>query len=361
MIPEPFLALLIASLVLGLLWWLFVPPKGVYFRWRRGRQLSERMLQEDALKHIHQCELHNTPPTLKSLAGALRISPDQAAALVASLDALNLLSVEGNRFRLTDDGREYALHIIRAHRLWERYLADATGFDAQEWHNQAELYEHTLTRADADRLSARLGNPTHDPHGDPIPTARGEIVYRQRIPLAEMEVDRPARIIHIEDEPEAVYAQIVAEELHVGMIVRVLESTPQRIRFWAGGDEHTLAPLIAANIAVAPLPAERATAQTAKKGEPLSNLQPGEKARVIQIDSHIRGVERRRLMDLGIVPGTVIRKEMVATGGDPAAYLVRGALIALRKAQARHIRVEKLTNGTPSSGSASSKGTKTET
>lgn len=341
MIPAPLLTLGIACLILALLWWLFVPPKGVYFRWRRGRQLSERVLQEDALKHIHQGEIHNTTPTLKSLAGALRISTDQAAALVASLEALNLLSVEGNRFRLTDDGREYALHVIRAHRLWERYLADATGFDAQEWHDQAELYEHSLTREDADRLSARLGNPTHDPHGDPIPTARGELVYRQRIPLAEMQPGRPARILHIEDEPEAVYAQIVAEGLHAGMVLQVLESTSQRVRFWAGGDEHTLAPLIAANIAVEPLP-EGSGGAAAPQGEALSDLPPGEEAVVLGIEGRIRGVERRRLMDLGIVPGTIIRKEMVATGGDPAAYLVRGALIALRRSQARYIRVRRV-------------------
>ncbi len=340
---NPFIALLLALTALVLGWWLFMPPHGAFLRWRRQRRLTERMLQEDALKHIHLCEIHNTRPTLKSLAGALNITPDEAAHLLATLEELQFLQVQGKHFRLTPAGREYALHVIRAHRLWERYLADTTGFNAEEWHDQAEYYEHALTPEEANRLSAQLGNPTHDPHGDPIPTASGEVVYRRRIPLAEMEVDKPARIVHIEDEPEAVYAQIVAEGLHAGMMVRVLEASPHRIRFWAGGDEHTLAPLIAANIAVEPLDTE--PRPTTLQGEPLTQLKAGEKGRVLGISGHIRGVERRRLMDLGIVPGTIIQKEMNNPGGNPAAYLIRGALIALRAAQSDHIRVERLTNG----------------
>ncbi len=341
---NPFIALMIALAALALGWWLFVPPHGAFLRWRRQRRLTERMLQEDALKHIHLCEIHNIRPTLKSLAGALNITPDEAAHLLSTLEELQFLQIQGKYFRLTPAGREYALHVIRAHRLWERYLADTSGFEAQEWHDQAEYYEHALSPEEVNRLSAQLGNPTHDPHGDPIPTASGEVVYRRRIPLAEMEVDKPARIVHIEDEPEAVYAQIVAEGLHAGMMVRVLEASPQRIRFWAGGDEHTLAPLIAANIAVEPLDEE--PRPTAQLGEPLTQLKPGEKARVLGISGRIRGVERRRLMDLGIVPGTIIQKEMSNPSGNPAAYLIRGALIALRAAQSDHIRVERLPNGT---------------
>ncbi len=148
-----------------------------------------------------------------------------------------------------------------------------------------------------------------------------------------------ARIIHLEDEPEAVYAQIVAEGLHVGQIVRMIKSSQHRVRFWAGDDEHLLAPIVAANIAVLPIQDEQDAAETT--GEPLTNLDIGEVAQVISISPRTRGVERRRLMDLGILPGTSIEIEMSSPSGNPTAYRVRGAVIALRQSQAEDIRIQR--------------------
>ncbi len=337
--PDPLISLLVAFAITLVALWLFRPDRGLFWRWRRTRQLTDRVLREDALKHIHQCEIHARRPTLKSLAGALNINSDAIADVLANLEAHQLLEFEGENFHLTPSGRDYALQIIRAHRLWERYLADATGFEEAEWHGQADLYEHELSPAEISRLAQQLGHPTHDPHGDPIPTASGEIVYQPRLPLAEVAVDKPARIVHIEDEPDAIYAQLVAEGLHVGMIVRVLESSPQRIRFWSGGNEHTLAPLIAANVAVEPLPEDLQEQELL--GVSLNSLAPGESGRVLGISPRIRGAERRRLMDLGILPGTRIQNDLNSPSGDPAAYRVRGALIALRSTQASQIRISR--------------------
>jgi DtxR family Mn-dependent transcriptional regulator len=165
------------------------------------------------------------------------------------------------------------------------------------------------------------------------------MVYVERTPLIDLEIGQPARIIHLEDEPEAVYAQIVAEGLHVGQVVRLTESSPQRVRFWAGGDEHLLAPIVAANIAVLPLPEEQEVEETI--GEPLTSLQIGEVAEVLSISPRTRGVERRRLMDLGILPGTEIEIEMTSPSKNPTAYRVRGAVIALRQSQAEDIRISR--------------------
>ncbi len=338
--PDPLISLIVAALMTVVGVWIFRPERGVFWRWQRARRTTERVLREDALKHIHQCEIHDRHPTVKSLAGALNVGSDEIADLLVQLEASDLLQVKGDGFHLTPAGRDYALQIIRAHRLWERYLADATGYQEAEWHGQADLYEHVLSPDETNRLSARLGNPTHDPHGDPIPTADGAVVYSERVPLPAMEVDKPARIVHIEDEPEAVFAQLVAEGLHVGMIVHMVESLPRRIRFWAGGDEHTLAPLIAANISVEPLPDE--VREEEILGETLTSLNPGESGQVTSISPRIRGAERRRLMDLGILPGTVIESEMNSPSGDPVAYRVRGAVIALRSVQADHIKITRV-------------------
>jgi DtxR family Mn-dependent transcriptional regulator len=295
------------------------------------------VLSEDALKVMHEALLQGQPLTLQSIAGALHISPNRAADLLADLDQRGLLTYKADELRLTPAGREAALHVIRAHRLWERYLAEDTGFAEAEWHQLAEHYEHELSPHEVDALAAQLGHPTHDPHGDPIPTPDGKLIGHGGRPLPALPITEAARIVHIEDEPEAVYAQLVAEGLYPGQWVRLLEVTPQRVRFWANGNEHVVAPIVAANISVvAGAPAVEVEAST---DEPLHHLKPNESGTVVGLSPRCRGVERRRLLDLGIVPGTLVRAEMISAGGDPIAYRVRGALIALRHEQSDLIRI----------------------
>ena len=344
---DPLIALLIGVLLVAGGALVFWPNAGLFSRWRRTRRVTQRVLSEDALKHIHEAQLQGQRPTLQSIAGALQISPNRAAALLADLDQRGLLIFEGDEPRLTSAGREAALHVIRAHRLWERYLAEDTGFAEAEWHQLAEDYEHNLSPQQADELAARLGHPTHDPHGDPIPTPEGELIEHGGQPLAALSINHAARIVHIEDEPETVYAQLIAEGLYPGQLVRLLEVTPQRVRFWANGNEHVVAPIIAANISVVPdAPAIEIEKST---DEPLHHLKPNESGTVVGLSPRCRGVERRRLLDLGIVPGTVVRAEMISPSGDPIAYRVRGALIALRREQSELVRIARGTANVTSS------------
>jgi len=337
--PEPLLYLLAFALVTAIGLLLFWPERGLFPRWQRARQITERVLIEDALKHIHEGEMMGHRLTLQSVAGALHTTANDTADLLSQMAERNLLEIEGDGFRLTPAGRDYALHIIRAHRLWERYLADETGFAESEWHDQAERFEHLLSLADADALAAQLGRPTHDPHGDPIPTTDGELVPHGGQPLTAMAVDEPVRIVHLEDEPATVYAQLVAEGLHPGMEARLTEVSPHRVCFWADGDDHVLAPIVAANISVLPLPPMEQETEPGGPCERLTCLEPGEKGEVTGISRACRGPERRRLMDLGVLPGTVIEAEMRSPSGDPTAYRIRGAIIALRREQASLINI----------------------
>lgn len=335
--PDPLVALVIAGIVTVLALVFFYPGRGIVPRWQNAQRMNERVLTEDALKHIYRCETHNHQPTVQSIAGALNISANEVAEILNKMQVNELVGVEGDKPKLTATGRDYALHIIRAHRLWERYLAEETGYSKSEWHDRADRFEHSLSPAQVNALSAQLGNPTHDPHGDPIPTAEGEFQPHDGKPLTTMNPDEPARIVHIEDEPDAVYAQLVAEGLHPGMEVQLTENTPQRVRFWAGGDEHLLAPIVAANISV--LPITRTEELSEPIGDKLSKLGLGQKAYVVNISPVSHGPERRRLMDLGIIPGTVIEAEFRSPSGDPTAYRIRGATIALRQEQADLINV----------------------
>jgi len=121
------------------------------------------------------------------------------------------------------------------------------------------------------------------------------------------------------------------------LVVRVLERTPQRIRFWANGEEHVLAPMVAGNISV--LPVTLREAEELPEGERLSGLARGGGARVVRLSARCRGPERRRLMDLGLLPGTMVTAELDSPSGNCRAYRVRDALIALRLDQGDMIQV----------------------
>ena len=341
---DPFILLLIGTAILLILLALFNPKNGVLKYLEKSKLDSARVLIEDSLKHIYDCEYNQNTSSINSLAGNLNISTDKAAKLISKLEEMGLVNVETNNVSLTEEGRSYALRVIRIHRVWERYLADQTSLSETEWHTSAENAEHILTDEQANTIAAQIGNPVIDPHGDPIPTSNGEIREKRGVPLSSLSVGKLGRIVHIEDEPNSVYSQIVASGIHSGMQIRLTEVSKNKIKFIAEGEEIVLSPLIAANLTVLP---ETKSEDIGKNTLTLSVLKSGEEATVIGISKACRGQQRRRLMDLGIVNGTKIRYQMESAGKDPIAYLVRGAIVALRKAQADQIFITKkgLING----------------
>jgi DtxR family Mn-dependent transcriptional regulator len=336
---DPMMISIILFALVVITLWLFRSSIADFLR-RFGRgQDTERILSEDALKFLYNCEIEDESPTLRGIAGQLQISMDTAADLLSRLHQRALVKVEDKNLHLTAAGAEYALHVIRAHRLWERYLADRTGVAEVEWHGRAEKLEHKLSREQADELWAQLGHPTHDPHGDPLPTSRGSFDSLHGVSLQDAEPGRRARVIHVEDEPESVYAKLVALGIFPGMELRVLSTEPDRIRILLEGSEKRLDILEAANVTLGPYIEEETDFASMDR---LSDLKPGEKGKVALISRASRGTERRRFMDLGILPGTVISAELESPGGDPIAYRVRGALLALRRDQAENVLINRM-------------------
>ncbi|MCC6991401.1 MAG: metal-dependent transcriptional regulator, partial [Acidobacteria bacterium] len=282
---DPLTSLIVVFGGLALLFVLFWPSTGLAWRWRRGLAASDRVEVEDALKHLWDGEYRQRPATLESLAGALGLSGRAAADLVDRLGRLDLLILDDAALHLTPEGRREALRVIRIHRLWERYLADETGLDAREWHAHAERREHGTSPQQAEAMAATLGYPRFDPHGDPIPMASGEVPPHQGMPLTQLTSEMAAEIVHIEDEPEAVFAQIVALGLVPGMRVRLLDRSPHRLRIQADTEEVVLAPVVAANITVLPMDQAVEPAEMTR----LSVLATGESAEVVALAVSCRG------------------------------------------------------------------------
>jgi DtxR family transcriptional regulator, Mn-dependent transcriptional regulator len=131
---------------------------------------------QDYLKAIWKLE-RDGPATTSALAAELGVTPASATAMVKKLAGLGLVEHERYRgVRLTPSGERAALEVIRHHRLLELYLMKALGLGLDEVHAEAERLEHYLSEDLESRIDAALGHPTHDPHGDPIPTAELELV-----------------------------------------------------------------------------------------------------------------------------------------------------------------------------------------
>ncbi len=317
---------------------LAAPRVGLYALWQARRAERAREQVEDALKYLLDHEQAGLHVTTAALAGALRLSPARAARLADRMAAQGLLEFRGPALHLTPDGERWAMDVLRAHRLWERYLADEARMPLEKIHREAHRREHTLTAEQLDALDAALGYPQFDPHGDPIPRP-GRPPAERGQPATSWPPDTAGRIIHLEDEPPLAYQQILAAGLQLGQIVRVLERTPERLVLSDGQNEYRLAPAVAANIFLAPAHDARPLPAGV---QPLHLLPHGQPAEIVAIDERIQGFTRRRFLDLGLTPGTRIVPALENFFREPRAYRVRGTLIALRNDQAAHILVRPL-------------------
>lgn len=336
---DPLYALIIGIIFLFLIISLFKPNGGLVSKLLKIKRDTHKELLEDILKYLYNSEISNRDITIKKLSDELNLSVDQTEKLINQTVNMKLVSKLNDNLVLTTEGKTYALRIIRVHRLWEKYLAENTSVNETEWHNIAERKEHELDKDETNQLAAILGNPLLDPHGDPIPNELGDLPGSNGISLDELNDGEFGRIIHIEDEPKESYAQLIAMGLYPGMQIRILDKSYDKISIAADGDECKLAYQLAKNITVIPLSEKEIIYDSFIS---LSSIKEGETAEVIALSKALRGQQRRRLLDLGIVPGSKITAQLKSLNGDPTAYEIRGATIALRKKQSDYIFIKKI-------------------
>jgi DtxR family transcriptional regulator, Mn-dependent transcriptional regulator len=151
---------------------------------------------EDFLKAVYSIQQSSVErASTNALAEALNILPPSVTDMARRMADAGF--VDYRRYygvKLTEDGRRLALRVIRRHRLIELYLVEHLGYALHEVHDEAERLEHAVSDRFVDAIETRLGNPTVDPHGDPIPTADGEITVPKLTPLSELKIGDKARV-----------------------------------------------------------------------------------------------------------------------------------------------------------------------
>lgn len=158
---------------------------------------------EDYLKCI-LLEQQRDPEALVSMrriSAALSVAPGTVTAMVKTLADSGLLSYEPySGVRLTDSGRQLAVHVLRRHRLIELFLVKVMGMDWSEVHAEAEELEHAVSDRLIERMDEMLGNPSTDPHGDPIPDIHG-VVEEVILPsLLDCDLAKSLKVVRVGDQ-----------------------------------------------------------------------------------------------------------------------------------------------------------------
>jgi DtxR family Mn-dependent transcriptional regulator len=209
-------------------------------------QVSHSSAVEDYAKAIYALELRGSAAvTTNALAERLGVTAASASGMVKRLGELGL--VEHRPYKgvtLTDDGRRVALEVLRHHRLLELYLAESLGVPWDRVHDEAEVLEHVLSEELEELIAAKLGHPTHDPHGDPIPTRELTIDEGVTVSMQSLQQGDMGVFTRVSDADPEMLRFLADRGIAPGDGFEVLEKQPFDgplfVRFDASEDVHVL-------------------------------------------------------------------------------------------------------------------------
>lgn len=177
----------------------------------------------------------------QAVAARLGVAAPSATAMIKKLAGLGLVRhTPYHGVELSADGEKVALEVIRHHRLSETFLTRVLGIEWDKAHEEAEKWEHVLSEEVEARMAALLGDPTHDPHGAPIPTLDGRIAHDSASPLAEIEAGTRVVVRRVSDEDAALLRHLQKVGLIPGAEVEVLRAVPTEgvIQIRVGKQQH---------------------------------------------------------------------------------------------------------------------------
>lgn len=183
---------------------------------------------EDYVKVVYDLQERGSGRvTISAIAERLGVSNSSVSGMLRKLGDLGLVEhVRYGDVHLTGTGEKLALAVLRRHRLIESYLVEALGYSWDEVHDEAEILEHVVSDRFVDRIAEHLGNPTVDPHGDPIPTREGEIVQRRTFLLSDAEAGAVGVIVRVNDADPELLRYLAEQEIGIGMRIEVVERQP---------------------------------------------------------------------------------------------------------------------------------------
>lgn len=197
---------------------------------------------ENYLKAIYQGQLQLTGGArlvpMGHVAGALGVTPGTATTMVKALAEAGLAEYEPySGVRLTAAGEKLAGLVLRRHRLVESFLVRVMGMKWDEVHDDAEQLEHVVSDRLIDRMDEMLGQPTHDPHGDPIPTAEGTLMNRPLESLLTCPVGARLTVTRIADQDPAFLRFIESNNLKPGqtILVEARDTAADSVRIGGAG------------------------------------------------------------------------------------------------------------------------------
>ena len=165
--------------------------------------------------------------TTNALAERMHVTPASASSMVKKLDDMGLVTHTPYKgVKLTDSGRRVALEVLRHHRLLELYLAESLGVPWDRVHDEAEVLEHVLSEELEELIAAKLGNPTRDPHGDPIPSAELEIEEGQTECLAELEPGASGVFVRVSDSDPSMLRYLAQLGITPGERFEIVDRQP---------------------------------------------------------------------------------------------------------------------------------------
>ena len=301
-------------------------------------QKRQKELQEDFIKQLYNLGGSISFADAFKQKKLLNVTQDELEKAIGAI-VLTKEITANEQLKLTEKGEQHALKLIRAHRIYEQYLAEHSGYAPTEWHQRANRMEHVISDEEQSRIASLLGNPLFDPHGDPIPTQSLAMMPNDtcELPLKE---HTWWRITHVEDDDKKLFKQITDLGLTKDSIIYITEINSISFSFKYEGEQMCL-PLVALEaMNRVEVTKEEAESMPETRAQRLTTIQENEQATIVGLSPSCRGALRRRLMDLGFVKGSRIAIDMKSPMGNPVAYVVRGTAIALRHDQAQYILIQ---------------------
>ena len=240
---------IVVAIALAMLLW---PDKGLAARWKRWRAAVEREQVEDALKVLLDHKWEGLATSSDALVAHLSLSAATVLRLVTRMEAQGLVQTRGSELALTAEGERWALQVVRAYRLWERYLASEARMPLAQIHGEAHHLEHGLTPEQVNDLDAALGYPLRDPHGDPIPSRNGDLPVQKLALLEGLHPGQQAVVCRVDNEDPDLLRYLTTIELVPQARITVLERSnfDGVLRLEVGEGEVSLGPRLTGQIYV---------------------------------------------------------------------------------------------------------------